>query len=140
MIMAQPAPAPRTAFVFPRGVLKTADQVRRELRVPELPRPIGYALIRRPEYWLERPVAFATLADLAAALHRDRRDRPIQLADAPLQLRDEPRPRAGVSVWTHVSGDRDAYLGWCWIHGAGWRVLQAALDAAQPQRPSRGEA
>lgn len=137
--MAQIVPTPRTAFVFPRGVLKTADQVRRELRVPELARPAGYALIRRPERWLEKPVAFATLADLAIAIHRDRGARPIQLADVPLQLRNELRPRSGVGVWTHVAGDRDTYLGWCWIHGAGWRVLQAALAAAQPQRPAGGE-
>ncbi|CAN5889523.1 hypothetical protein BH11PSE1_BH11PSE1_10580 [soil metagenome] len=132
-MMVQPQIAPRTAFAFPRGILKTADQVRRELRVPELPRPIGYALIRRPEYWLEKPVAFPTLADLAAALHRDRAGRPIQLADVRLPLRDEAAPRSGVSVWTCVGGDRERFLGWCWLHGAGWRVLQAALDELQPQ-------
>ena len=130
--MAQPLATPRTAFAFPRPVLKTADQVRRELRVPELPRPIRFALIRRPECWLEKPVAFETLADLAAALHRDRADRPIQLADVRLQLRDEPGPRAGVSVWTCVAADREGFLGWCWIGGAGWRALHAALEAARP--------
>ena len=128
-----PAAAPRPLF--------TASEVRRDIRRPALADGLRYGLIRRPDRWLEKPVAFATLSDLAAAIHRDRGDAGLELADAPLRTLGQDESRPGVSVWTQgEDGERRDYLGWAWVNGAGRQALQAALFAVAPIVAVRGAA
>ncbi len=122
--------ATRTAFAPSRPA---ADLVR-DFRCPRLPAAIDHALIRRPERSLDRPVAFAGLADLAAAVHRGRGEAAIELRDVSLLLRGEDEPRPGVSVWVlSEEGERVSYLGWAYLAGGRRRELQDALFAAQPR-------
>lgn len=101
------------------------------LRNPRMPQEARYALLRQPTNPMAKPVAFDSLAALAAALHRDRRHEPIQLFDAPIYVEGENEPRQGVSIWTlDVEGGRSRYLGWAWLNGGGRTALQAGLADA----------
>lgn len=111
----------------------TAAEIREDLRRPDLPSAVRYALIRRPTIGSEKPVAYPSLPELARAIHRARRGRALQLVNTSLQLRSEAEARDGVSVWTLTDdGHRGDYLGWAWLGGADSRALQAALFAVQP--------
>lgn len=111
----------------------TAAQARRETCRPALQDDVRYALLQRPDRWLDKPAAFATIADLAAAIHRRRKDAGLELADAPLRLLGQDESRPGVSIWAQgEDGQRRDYLGWAWVNGAGRQALQAALFAAAP--------
>ncbi|WP_374578323.1 hypothetical protein [Phenylobacterium sp.] len=125
-----PLATPRAAA---SAVPQFAADARRDAARPALPDRIDYALLRRPDRALDKPVAFASLAELARAIHRARAGRAIQLLNVALQLRGEPTPRRGVSVWTLADdGARCAYIGWAWLNGGDRHVLQGALFAAQP--------
>ena len=118
--------------------LRFAAQMRRELLCPSLPREIRIALLRAPGDAAAKPAVFSTLDDLAKALHRDRGEAAIMLADAALQLRGDTSPRAGVSVWTlGPDGQSRDYLGWAYLAGSGRAVLAAALNAACPTADAR---
>lgn len=122
--------ATRTPFAPSRPI----TEIRRDVRCPRLPAEIRFALLRHPERTLEKPVAFAGLADLAAAVHRDRADLGLELQPVALLLRGEDEARPGVSIWaTGTDGERCRYLGWAYLAAGGRRELQAALFAAQPQ-------
>ena len=100
-----------------------------------------FALLRSPTDPLVKPVAFARLADLAAALHRDRGGAAIQMFEAPLLVFGEDQARTGVSIWTlGEDGGQTRYLGWAWLDGAGHRALRAALDAGRADVPVIGRA
>lgn len=111
----------------------TGQDLRRLLRVPRLPADLPYLLVRRPDHPLTKPAAFATLRDLAAAIHRDRQGAPLQLVEASLRGRDEAEARDGVSIFTLTpDGDRRRYLGWAWLGGGGRRALEVALFSLDP--------
>lgn len=101
-------------------------------RRPSLPAGLRYALLLRPQDRPgAKPLAFADAGGLARHLHRARAGMPLQLQDAELRVRQDDKPRAGVSVWTldPASGDRARFLGWAYLGGAGRHSLQAALQA-----------
>jgi hypothetical protein len=115
------------------ALLTTATQARRETCRPALQDDVRFALLQRPDRWLDKPAAFPTIADLAAAIHRRRKDAGLELADAPLRLLGQDESRPGVSIWTQgEDGQRRDYLGWAWVNGAGRLALQAALFEAAP--------
>lgn len=115
------------------GPCITAVGARRDVSRPSLSDRIDFALLRRPERALDKPVAFTSIAELARAIHRARAGRPIHLLNVSLQMRGETAPRLGVSIWTLTAeGDRHDYLGWAWLDGGDRHVLQGALFAAQP--------
>lgn len=100
-----------------------------------------FALLRKPTDPLSKPVAFASLGDLAQTLHRDRDGAAIQMFEAPLFVFGEEAARTGVSLWTlDADGGQARYLGWAWLDGAGHRALRGALDAAHADVPVIGRA
>lgn len=113
--------------------MKTAAEARENASRPRLPREARYALLRRPDLTLDRPLTFRSLNDLAQAVHHARQFGAIELLDAGLMLRDDLKPRAGVSIWRlGPDGSKAAYLGWAYLGGAAREALKAALMSAHP--------
>lgn len=113
--------------------LVSAQQIRRDVRRPLLPRSVRFALVRRPYLGAQPPLTFATLSGLVASLHQARGTAGIELQDSFLQLQDEADKRAGVAVWRlGEDGSRTHSLGFAWLDGGGRLALQAALFAARP--------
>jgi len=110
---------------------QTARDILNRAGSPHMPAAdVRFALLTRPNHIGTKPVAFASLDQLAASLHRRRRERPIWMLDAALTFEGEDRARKGVSVWAvGLDGAATDFLGWCWLDGAGQRELSAALDA-----------
>ena len=113
--------------------LQTAAEARKDCRRPALQDDVRFALLQRPDRWLDKPVTFQTISELAAAIHRRRNDAGLELADAPLRILGQDESRPGVSIWTQgEDGQRRDYIGWAWVNGAGRQALQAAIFEAAP--------
>lgn len=91
-----------------------------------LPDDVRYALISGRG--LAKPFAYASLADLARAIHRRRQGQTIQLIDqsADLALRRDPVPGVRITLIDPI-GERTTTLGWAYLAGAGRQTLQQAL-------------
>ncbi|WP_426043673.1 hypothetical protein [Caulobacter sp. DWR3-1-2] len=109
-------------------------------RRPRIPADTRFALIRKPLEPLEKPVAFETLAQLVAAIHRERGDAGLQMFDAEIHVFGEDEPRQGVSLFATEEGDSARYLGWVYLEGRGVHALRRALDVARPDVPVIGMA
>lgn len=98
---------------------------------PEMP-PGGvrYALVPRMEPRGKKPFGYDSLAALARRIHRDRAGDALQLKPARLRFQDEIRDV--VEILAEDAGGRVRRIGFAWIGGAHWRVLEAALDAELP--------
>lgn len=99
-------------------------------RRPQMPLGLRYALILpHPAGWFPKPVAFATISELARSIHRRRGEDALNLVDSELITHGRPDPIVGITVWATDpdSGDVRRYLGFAWCNGAGREVLQFAL-------------
>jgi hypothetical protein len=120
-----------------RALYSEAQIERMDTRAPITP-GVRFGLF--PEIGCTEPTrAFASAAELAGALQRRRGGRPIQLQDQRLVC---GRCEADVvAVYTlDEGGYRDAFLGFAYLAGAGWRALQAELYAAERNPAARAEA
>lgn len=121
--------------------IPTALQILSRTWSPAMSAAIRFALVQRPATIAARPLAFATLGDLAAGIHRRRGVRALTLLDAALPFEGEDRPRQGVAVWAVDSfGEQTDYLGWAWLDGGKRQQLAAALEISQPQQARHREA
>ncbi len=110
-------------------------------RSPFMQRDVRFALVREPTNPHAKPVAMATMASLARAIHTARRGAPIVLENARLFIRGWDEEVMGVSVTTLTEGgDPDRYITWAWINGADRQVLQRALDNQVGNVPAIGRA
>lgn len=110
-----------------------------DLKRPLMPKsPEGdlypYCVMAEPGRARARPVVFKTLADLGRHIHRQREGQGLQLHNARSPCRDY-RDRWGVSVFT-LPDDLGPcrFLGWAWLNGGDFRVLEGALADLEPQR------
>lgn len=95
---------------------------------------IPYALVRRPAARDAKPVAFTSLADLCAAIHRARGKRSLTMLNSPLLFEGEAKARQGVSVWAvDLANEQGEFIGWAWLDGGGRTRLTSALEASEPQ-------
>lgn len=117
-----------------RAPPRTALEILSNLGSPNMPdADVRFALLTRPNHIGTKPVAFASLDQLAASIHRRRRERPIWMLDANMKFEGEETVRRGVSVWAvGPDGAATDFIGWCWLDGGQRRALQAALDAQTP--------
>ncbi len=100
--------------------------------------PDGHAFALIPDAPGARPVACASVGDLARCIHRRRRRDALRLADAPVEFAD--RTRAMVEIQAdevddegHATG-RTRLIGHAWLGGRDRRALEAALNAVVPNR------
>lgn len=102
---------------------------------------VRYALVRDPLSPHSKPVAKATLADLARAIHFDRKGAAIILGDAPFKVRGFADELAGVAITTlSEGGDPHRYIGLAWLDGGDRHALQRALDSQVSVAPTIGRA
>lgn len=113
---------------------RTALDILATLGSPHMPDAgIRFALLSRPNHIASKPVAFASIDQLAASVHRRRKGRALWMVDAKLLFEGEDQPRQGVSVWTvGLDGGAGEFIGWCWIDGRQRGALEAALAAHTP--------
>jgi len=104
----------------------TAIEARDHACRPNLPADVRFALVTAPPP--AKPFAYATLADLARAIHRRRQGQSIQLIDQPahLALRDGAVPGVRIALVDPI-GERTTTLGWAYLDGHGRPALQQAL-------------
>lgn len=99
-----------------------------------------FALVRKPTDPHSRPVLLATLADLVATIHRDRKGGALQMFDAEIHVFGDDEPRQGVSLFAIDDGEQSRFLGWAYLEGRGVTALRRALDVARPDVPTIGMA
>jgi hypothetical protein len=99
-----------------------------------------FALARKPTNPHDKPVLLASLADLVATIHRDRKGAGLQAFDAEIHVFGEDQPRQGVSLFAIDDGEQSRFLGWAYLEGRGVNALRSALDAARPDAPVIGRA
>jgi hypothetical protein len=92
-----------------------------------------FALLRKPTDPHCKPVACATLAELAALIHRDRKGQTLHTFDAKVAVQDEEAPRAFVSLFAVTEDERPRHLGLAYLDGRGAQALRGALEAVCPQ-------
>lgn len=92
---------------------------------PHLPSGVPYALVTARAG--DKPWAFPSVAALARRIHRDRGPDALQLRPVKVRFRDRPRDAVQVYAVDQVGG-RERLIGYAWISGRDWTVLQAALD------------
>ena len=104
----------------------TAIEARAHACRPSLPADVRFALVTAPPR--AKPFAYATLAELARAIHRRRQGQAIQLFDQPahLALREDAVRGVRISLIDPI-GERTTTLGWAYLAGAGRQTLQQAL-------------
>lgn len=105
-----------------------------------MPITARFALARKPTNPHDRPVLLASLADLVATIHRDRKGASLQMFDAEIHVFGEDEPRQGVSVFAIDEGEQSRFLGWAYLEGRGVHALRRALDVARPDTPVIGRA
>ena len=111
-------------FTRPRPML--AREARLEVMRPFLPAEVRFALIEGPPP--AKPVAYATLADLARGILRRRRGRALQLSNTSLQLRDRPaRTPCVLIIATDPIAEATDTLGFAVLAGGDWKALQSAI-------------
>jgi hypothetical protein len=99
-----------------------------------------FALARKPTDPNDKPVLLASLADLVATIHRDRKGGGLQAFDAEIHVFGEAEPRQGVSLFAIDDGEQSRFLGWAFLEGRGVHALRRALDVANPDVPVIGKA
>lgn len=109
-------------------------------RRPRMPITARFALVRKPTDPHARPVLLASLADLVATIHRDRKGGALQMFDAEIHVFGEDEPRQGVSLFAIDDGEQSRFLGWAYLEGRGVNALRRALDAGRPDVPTIGMA
>lgn len=118
--MLQHVPTAREQALYSDQVLQALDLS------PDVPKGVRFALVTAEA--AAKPWAFASLAELALRIHRDRRADGLQLSPVHIRFRDGPRH--AVQVMAQDAGGRTRLIGYAWISGRPWEALQEALDAA----------
>lgn len=127
--MSGPAPIP------------TAREILSRNWSPPMSASIRFAIVARPACTTAKPVAFGSLADLCAHIHRKRAGRSLSMLNSPLKFEGEEKPRQGVSLWAYdIASARSEFLGWVWLDGGPRQRLMAALEIAEPQLARHREA
>jgi hypothetical protein len=118
-------------FARPRPML--AREARLEVMRPFLPAEVRFALILGPPP--AKPVAYASLADLARGILRRRQGRVLQLSNTSLQLRDRPARTPGVLIIaTDPIAEATDTLGFAILDGGDWKALQSAIRQVGGER------
>ncbi len=133
-ITADPFRPPAPNFLSPAVKAAIANHWR-----ARMPADVRFALVRKPTDPDCKPFTFATLAELAAFIQRERGDAGLQAFDAPIFVFGEDTPRQGVSIFLTYEGERCGYLGWAYLDGRGVAPLKAALETARPDVPTIGQ-
>jgi hypothetical protein len=104
----------------------TAIEARAHACRPSLPADVRFALVVAPPP--AKPFAYATLGELARAIHRRRQGRAIQLFNqsAHLALREDAVRGVRISLIDPI-GERTTTLGWAYLGGFARQTLERAL-------------
>lgn len=116
----------------PIGPPSRVNAATRYFRMPQAPAD-GQAFALVTDDPGAKPLAFASLRELAAGIHRRRGHDALQLQPEQVSFRDTVRDCVEIHAISHP-GERRRLIGHAWIGGRDWRVLQAALEAQTPHR------
>ena len=102
------------------------------IRRPHLPIEHRFALLEAAGHGV-KPKVYGDVASLARAIHRRRHGQALCLKPDRIMCRDQVGPQPVVAIYGEDQvGNRTRFIGYAWIHGADWRLLQAALFEAEP--------
>lgn len=114
-------PTAREKALYSPQVLAALDHA------PLVPDGVRFALVT--DQAGAKPYAYASLAELAQRIQRDRGADPIQMA--PVRFRFRDGLRSAVRVEAEDVGGEVRLIGHAWIAGKPWEALAAAIEAVE---------